>query len=875
MASDYALPTGPSNLDHEGYDTRPTAQYSHIEKDPKYSNGVATGLGINGAACAHNDHPAHPHSHSHKDHALDGQVPVTPSKSRAIVSSLTSLGKTRRARGRSDLGRAPSLKGNTYHPTLGELPGRGTWSKLPQELLNVAFICLPLYAASYITEPGPVDFSLGEQHGHGNADKMQRLRDTILQTEHGRLGKRTTGVGEVALLSCLVLLGISAVARTCSSGKRVASLGYASPRMPTNRKAETKAIPSLFTRTTATAVLLRCASVFLPLFAAIKLGGWRSCLILLSAHIAGLMQYGQPPVSASAPLPHWWLGSAVLVTFVADVIGITSRATLMDTALGYGSIIAAVSFTTTPLLATGGVGASRSASGRSTPISPPAANWNKASQKVGATASTSAVLSEAYLSVLAAVLLFATATIFFVGSGIPPTTSSRSIAAVVLSAVISVAAARYSRLSMLRSSPTKAAYFGGVIILACFGSLTSPYFWPDSFSSILVSGIFVVAIMMDARPMKVSPAEHSGEQHAITHQHLQLEERYSKFTLALLARCNPGSLVHSILCEKDSRRIAYFTCLNFAFMLVQGLYGYLSGSLGLLSDTVHMFFDCLGLVVGLGAAVASKWPPSKARPFGWGKLNTLAGFGNGVFLMLVSVEFVFEAMEGIFEGRELRRVKELLVVSTLGLLVNLVGLFAFGHAHAGHDHSHGHSHVGHDHAHEGHDHNENMHGIFLHVAADAGGSLAVIISTALTIFNPWYLWDPLATIIIAILIFAAAVPLVVSSGQKLLLIVPEETEYNIKSFLQEVVQAQYMDMITLTATTTSTAIITLTAATKFTTMITLTATAMLTNMIALTATIICTSTTIPIPMRTVMITNTSIQVTTATIITITNHRTLL
>lgn len=299
--------------------------------------------------------------------------------------------------------------------------------------------------------------------------------------------------------------------------------------------------------------------------------------------------------------------------------------------------------------------------------------------------------------------------------------------------------------------------------------------------------------------------------------------------------------------------------LNFAFMLVQGLYGYLSGSLGLLSDTVHMFFDCLGLVVGLGAAVASKWPTSPEMPYGWGKLNTLSGFGNGIFLMLVSVEFIWEATEGMLEGRELRRVKELLVVSTLGFLVNMVGLFAFGHAHhghdhghGGHDHGHGHSH-GHDHGHDhshahdhgqshghshghshdhspdahghshgcshdhghghshshspsnghvhspapahshdhhGHDHghNDNMHGIFLHVAADAGGSLAVILSTAMTLYKPWYLWDPLATIVIAILIFAAAVPLVISSGQRLLLVVPDDFEYGIKIALQELTE---------------------------------------------------------------------------------------
>jgi zinc transporter 5/7 len=92
-------------------------------------------------------------------------------------------------------------------------------------------------------------------------------------------------------------------------------------------------------------------------------------------------------------------------------------------------------------------------------------------------------------------------------------------------------------------------------------------------------------------------------------------------------------LIHSILLEKDSRRIAYFMCLNFLFMLVQTIYGFLTGSLGLISDSVHMFFDCLALAVGVCAAVMSKWPPSTRYPYGLGKMDTLAGFANGIFLM--------------------------------------------------------------------------------------------------------------------------------------------------------------------------------------------------------------------------------------------------
>ncbi|KAK4109634.1 cation efflux protein [Canariomyces notabilis] len=212
-------------------------------------------------------------------------------------------------------------------------------------------------------------------------------------------------------------------------------------------------------------------------------------------------------------------------------------------------------------------------------------------------------------------------------------------------------------------------------------------------------------------------------------------------------------------------------------MAVQAFYGYVTDSLGLLSDSIHMFFDCVALGIGLFAAVASKWPPSERFPYGFGKIETLSGFGNGVFL---------------------------------GLLVNLVGMMAFGHHHHGHGHSHGHSHGcnghayedkhshnhGHSHSHQHHDEkpshthghshshdNENMHGIYLHVLADTLGSAAVIASTVLTHFWKWSGWDPLASFLIAVLILLSALPLVKSSARRLLLTIPPETEYSLRETL--------------------------------------------------------------------------------------------
>ncbi len=72
-------------------------------------------------------------------------------------------------------------------------------------------------------------------------------------------------------------------------------------------------------------------------------------------------------------------------------------------------------------------------------------------------------------------------------------------------------------------------------------------------------------------------------------------------------------------------------------MLVQAFYGFVTDSLGLLSDSIHMLFDCIALALGLFAAVSSKWPASQRFPYGFGKIESLSGFGNGVFLMYVRI----------------------------------------------------------------------------------------------------------------------------------------------------------------------------------------------------------------------------------------------
>lgn len=132
----------------------------------------------------------------------------------------------------------------------------------------------------------------------------------------------------------------------------------------------------------------------------------------------------------------------------------------------------------------------------------------------------------------------------------------------------------------------------------------------------------------------------------------------------------------------------------------------------------------------------------------------------------------------------------------MGMLVNLVGMMAFGHhhhhGHGGHSHSHSHDHDHHhDHGHShgcgGHD-NENMQGIYLHVLADTLGSASVVVSTVLTYFTGHSFWDQLASVFISVLILASSKPLIFSAARRLLLSIPDSVEYNLRNTLSGITQ---------------------------------------------------------------------------------------
>ncbi|KAF7452861.1 true [Pyrenophora tritici-repentis] len=523
------------------------------------------------------------------------------------------------------------------------------------------------------------------------------------------------------------------------------------------------------------------AGVLLPFYATLQLGGAKTALLLLVALGAGIGAMDQRP-GKNTPWDDMRRTFRTRKTtcgalFLAMVADIATSGNLAGSLVGYAALLTTMLLAPPPLpTARWSIMTGTQSQGSYMGGVPSRASLPKPSSPLTNTSENQ------LLTIASGLVLTVTTFLYSLVASSPLSFSHHTLSFSSLSIASAVALVYFSLPTSLRSQKQVGLKLSGIFIFAfsfwehySAGHISIAFPW--------VCALLVGAVAFDTRsPVPHSHGHgHAGHKHSHGHDDHHLHGNHSRISAFLIARATPGSIVHSVLIERDSRRIAYFGVLNLGFMMVQFFYGFVSGSLGLLTDSIHMLFDCAGLAVGLAAAVMSKWRPNARFPYGYGKIDTLSGFANGVFLLLVSVEIIFDAFERLWEGHEIHRLNELLIVSVLGFLVNIVGLTAFGHAHHGHGHDHGHE--GHDHGHS-HD-NENMQGIFLHILADALGSVAVIVSTLLTKYYGWYGWDPIASCIIAILIFLSAIPLVKSSGARLMLSLPNDVEYGIRNALGE------------------------------------------------------------------------------------------
>jgi cobalt-zinc-cadmium efflux system protein len=211
-------------------------------------------------------------------------------------------------------------------------------------------------------------------------------------------------------------------------------------------------------------------------------------------------------------------------------------------------------------------------------------------------------------------------------------------------------------------------------------------------------------------------------------------------------------MTHAHVHASARRPLALALALILGLMAGEVVFGFVAGSLALLADAGHMLTDAAALGLALGAATVADRPPRGRWTFGYRRLEILAAHVNGMTLVAVGVVIVYTAIRRLVDPADVRG-GIVLAVALAGIAVNL-GAAALLHRPSRES--------------------LNVRGAFLHVATDLAAFAGTAVAGAIILATGWDRADPVASLVVAVLIFWSAFSLLRDSSRILLEVAPEE-----------------------------------------------------------------------------------------------------
>jgi cation diffusion facilitator family transporter len=193
--------------------------------------------------------------------------------------------------------------------------------------------------------------------------------------------------------------------------------------------------------------------------------------------------------------------------------------------------------------------------------------------------------------------------------------------------------------------------------------------------------------------------------------------------------------------DTHERRTRWVVMLTAAMMVVEIVAGWITGSMALLADGMHMATHAGALgVTAMAYAFARRHAEDRRFTFGTGKVGDLAGFASALVLAMVALGIGIESFQRLLAPATIAYT-EALWIAVLGLIVNLASAWLLSGG-SGHHHHHGHDHY-HDHgaAHADGHHDNNLRSAYFHVLADALTSVLAIAALVAGLYLGWRWMD--------------------------------------------------------------------------------------------------------------------------------------
>ncbi len=203
-----------------------------------------------------------------------------------------------------------------------------------------------------------------------------------------------------------------------------------------------------------------------------------------------------------------------------------------------------------------------------------------------------------------------------------------------------------------------------------------------------------------------------------------------------------------------NRAFVIGTILNMGFVIVEAVYGYLGHSVALIADAGHNLSDVLGLLLAWGASVLTRRPPTGRYTYGLRRSSILASLINALVLLLAMGAIAWEALRRFGEPSSVAG-GTVIGVAVVGIIINTATALMFL---------------------SGRQQDLNIRGAFLHMAADAGVSLGVVLAGIAIVYTGWLWFDPVVSLIIVVVVVVSTWQLLKDSVNLALDAVPDFIE---------------------------------------------------------------------------------------------------
>lgn len=203
--------------------------------------------------------------------------------------------------------------------------------------------------------------------------------------------------------------------------------------------------------------------------------------------------------------------------------------------------------------------------------------------------------------------------------------------------------------------------------------------------------------------------------------------------------------------QHKSRMFKWGISLNVVFIIAEAIAGVAAGSLALLADAGHNLSDVLGLLISWLALWLSQKKPTKQRTYGYKSSSILAALANAVFLLVAVGGIIVEAIQRWAHPQPTSD-WIVIIVAAIGIVINGLTAVLFMKDQHG---------------------DLNIRGAFLHMAADAGVSLGVVVAGFIALMTGWQQLDAIVSLVIAVIILIGTWSLLRQSVNLALNAVPE------------------------------------------------------------------------------------------------------